>query len=104
MIAVRLRAMQLGVRDPPSWAQTTMCVATAAVATQAMCNLCSCSRGFGEEEEEDDFREDKRPDSILSKVAAIVLEAMQRVAAAVLYASVAVLAVTLLLMDPVVQH
>lgn len=99
MIAVRLRAMQLGVRDPQPWAQTTMYVATFSVAAQAICSLCACASG--DTSEDDDFDECK-PSSgnLLGKCVVISLLSVRYIAYLVMYASVAVLVVALLLMEP----
>merc|ERR1719476_898650 len=50
MIAVRMRAMQLHFRDPPAWAQRTMCIATIAVTVQTICSLVP---GIGGADSED---------------------------------------------------
>merc|ERR1719215_2551375 len=39
MIAVRMRAMQVHIRDPQPWAQLTMYVATLAVTTQVLASI-----------------------------------------------------------------
>jgi hypothetical protein len=47
MIGVRLRAMQLKIRDPQPWAQHAMYTATFAIVTQVACTLLFWSvRGF----------------------------------------------------------
>jgi len=94
MIAVRLRAMQLKVRDPQSWAQSTMYVATFAVIVQVGCSLCSagCDDGFDDPDRE-------MPD-IAVKVATIALLTVRYAAAMALYCAVAVLIAALLIMEP----
>merc|ERR1719362_483373 len=68
MIGVRLRAMQLRVRDPQQWAQTSMYVATIAVATQAFC--CLFTGANSDDMTRDDSFDDDNPGSsnILWKV------------------------------------
>lgn len=94
MIAVRLRAMQLKVRDPQSWAQSAMYIATFAVITQVGCSLCS---GDGEDKLEDADRE--MPD-IAVKVATIAILSLRYAAAIALYTAVAALIAALLVMEP----
>lgn len=100
MIAVRLRAMQLRIRDPQEWAQTGMYAATIAVATQAVCSLGACA---SKETDEDDEFDECRPGSInlLGKVIVIILLAVRYLAAVVLYICVAALIVSLISMEPV---
>lgn len=92
MIAVRLRAMQLGVRDPPQWAQATMCVASGAIAIQVCCSLFPGIGGIDADEL------GTAPSAILGKVAAIVLLLVRHVASVTLYGAVAVLIVALVFM------
>jgi len=95
MIACRMRAMQLQVRDPQQWAQTAMYVAALAVIIQVACSLCpmvgdSDSNRFDETD-------------VAGKVAAIALLALRHVAAATLYVAVAVLVAALLFMEPAAE-
>jgi len=95
MIACRMRAMQLRVRDPQQWAQTAMYVAALAVIVQVACSLCpmvgdSDSNRFEETD-------------VAGKVAAIALLALRQVAAATLYVAVAILVVALLFMEPAAE-
>jgi len=89
MIAVRLRAMQLRVRDPQPWAQVVMFTATVAVIVQAACNL---------------FVQDDLADSnMISKVAYILVLIIRNLSAAVLFGTVAALITALLLMQPAAE-
>lgn len=100
MTAVRLRAMQLRVRDPQPWAQSTMYVATFAVITQAACSLCACSVSSDECDDEGFNDSNPRPENLLGKVAVILLLFLRYVASAVLHVAVAALFVALLIMEP----
>jgi len=86
MIAVRLRAMQLRVRDPQPWAQIVMVTATSAVIIQAVCNFF--------------IQEDFAELSMASKVAYILVLIVRNLAAAVVFGTVAALIAALLLMQP----
>jgi hypothetical protein len=92
MIAVRMRAMQVHIRDPQPWAQVTMFVATTAVSTQVIASMiwaCFVEAGTvtcGEL-------------GIFGKLAAIVLLGMRYIAAACLYVAMIVLAIALVSMQ-----
>mmetsp|Transcript_7720 Transcript_7720/g.20811 ORF Transcript_7720/g.20811 Transcript_7720/m.20811 type:complete len:611 (-) Transcript_7720:226-2058(-) len=93
MIAVRLRAMQLKMRDPQSWAQNSMYVATFAVIVQVGCSLVQST--------EDSFDDpDREIPDIAVKVATIALLSVRYVATMTLYSAVAVLIAALLVMEP----
>eukprot|EP00929_Paragymnodinium_shiwhaense_P112283 TRINITY_DN80544_c0_g1_i1.p1 TRINITY_DN80544_c0_g1~~TRINITY_DN80544_c0_g1_i1.p1 ORF type:complete len:567 (+),score=119.65 TRINITY_DN80544_c0_g1_i1:189-1889(+) len=113
MIGVRLRAMQLKIRDPQVWAQTAMAAATGAVICKVVCSLLretsmavfqrgeatpgsiddpDCAAGVG-------TMEPIVEQSVISKVVTIVLLAFHYVASVVLYVAVLVLIVALLIMQ-----
>mmetsp|Transcript_70429 Transcript_70429/g.206008 ORF Transcript_70429/g.206008 Transcript_70429/m.206008 type:complete len:616 (+) Transcript_70429:87-1934(+) len=92
MIAVRMRAMQLKIRDPQPWAQTTMCIAASAIAVQVGCSLCFVSAG--------DSEVSCFSDTLAGKIVAIVILALRHAAAAALYLGTAALVVALLFMEP----
>lgn len=100
MIAVRLRAMQLRVRDPQPWAQSTMYVATFAVITQAACSLCACSVSSDESDDEGFKDCNPAPENLLGKVAVIILLLLRYIASAILHVAVAALFVALVIMEP----
>ncbi|CAE7535700.1 unnamed protein product [Symbiodinium natans] len=85
MIGCRLRAMQIGVRDPPYWAQCSMMVATAAVVIQVKCSLVAESELMTEQLIDRD---------IATKVAVLLILALRYVASAILFLSVAALMVS----------
>jgi hypothetical protein len=97
MIAVRMRAMQIHIRDPQPWAQITMYVATAAVTTQVLASiLYACLTDGSHQPDEDDLTNDLcKAESSLSggdvglfgKVAAVILLMVRYVAATALYAT-----------------
>eukprot|EP00933_Yihiella_yeosuensis_P001769 TRINITY_DN10294_c1_g2_i1.p1 TRINITY_DN10294_c1_g2~~TRINITY_DN10294_c1_g2_i1.p1 ORF type:complete len:587 (+),score=124.46 TRINITY_DN10294_c1_g2_i1:104-1762(+) len=91
MIAVRLRAMQLGVRDPPSWAQGSMAVATIAAVLQVVCSLLS----GGDADQGMDSKD------VLGKVLTISILLTRYLASAVLFCSVGSLIISLVWMQPV---
>lgn len=84
MIAVRLRAMQLGIRDPQPWAQVVMITAAMAVIVQSVCNLF--------------IQEDLAELSMASKLVYILMLLVRNLAAGVLFGAVAALIAALLLM------
>jgi len=91
MIALRLRAMHLGLPDPPPWAQTAMWVATASVVVQVMCSLFMCvADGEALDAAAADEGDAETPGALV-KVVAIALTALRYLAASVLYVSAAVL-------------
>eukprot|EP00440_Ansanella_granifera_P043509 gb/GFBE01047161.1/.p1 GENE.gb/GFBE01047161.1/~~gb/GFBE01047161.1/.p1 ORF type:complete len:538 (+),score=123.98 gb/GFBE01047161.1/:1-1614(+) len=93
MIGVRLRAMQIGIRDPPQWAQGSMIVATVAVVTQVLCSmLAEAGVAFGGA---DDGK------ALASKVFLITLLALRYTASAALFLSVGSLMLSLAWMQPV---
>ncbi|CAE7877726.1 hypothetical protein AK812_SmicGene12267 [Symbiodinium microadriaticum] len=92
MIGCRLRAMQIGVRDPPYWAQCSMMVATAAVLIQVKCSLVSESELITEKLNDRD---------VATKLAVLLILALRYVASAVLFLSVAALMVSVAWMQPV---
>lgn len=94
MIAVRLRAMQLAVRDPQPWAQKTMYVATCAVVVQAACSLRAGPP------DGDGLEDDKANTHLAGKVALICLLALRYTATLLLYVCVAVLVAALVVMEP----
>jgi len=108
LIAVRLRAMQLRVRDPQPWAQAAMCNTTIAIVTQVVCCLLVGAGGAsvvgGREEDtfDDDCATSKalRASHLGCKAFAIVLLVVQHLAALVLYCGIAALVVALLCMEP----
>lgn len=95
MIACRLRAMQLQVRDPQQWAQSAMYVAALAVIVQVACSL------YPMVGDSDSNRFDET--DVAGKVGAIALLALRHVAAATLYVAVAILIVALLFMEPAAE-
>eukprot|EP00931_Biecheleriopsis_adriatica_P041874 TRINITY_DN23879_c0_g1_i1.p1 TRINITY_DN23879_c0_g1~~TRINITY_DN23879_c0_g1_i1.p1 ORF type:complete len:189 (-),score=35.52 TRINITY_DN23879_c0_g1_i1:99-626(-) len=95
MIAVRLRAMQIGVRDPPLWAQNSMIVTTAAVITQVVCSLL----GEGQEQELEDKGEE--PWNLASKFGLITLIVLRYTATAILFLGVGSLIISLAWMQPI---
>lgn len=96
MIALRLRAMHLGLPDPQPWAQTTMRVATASVVAQVLCSLFMCVAD-GEALDAVDEDDAETPGALV-KVAAIVLTVLRYLAVFVLYVSAAVLIAALVAM------
>jgi len=92
MIAVRMRAMQLHVRDPQAWAQGAMYVATFSIIIQVGCSLYpdawDCESTVFDET------------VLVGKVAAIVLLVLRHAASASLYAAISALVAALLVMEP----
>lgn len=90
MIAVRMRAMQIHIRDPQPWAQITMYVASAAVTTQVLASILwacfvradDCALSCGEV-------------GLCGKVSAILILVVRYVAALVLYVAMIALVVAL---------
>jgi len=91
MIGVRLRAMQIGERDPPRWAQVSMVIATVAIVVQVLCSMLS-------EVEGDQSGEDK---VLASKLYLITLLILRYAASLVLFLGVASLIISLAWMQPV---
>jgi hypothetical protein len=90
MIAVRMRAMQLHIRDPQPWAQITMYVASSAVTTQVLASICwACFVRA------DDFALSCAEVGLIGKVAAIVILAVRYIAAIALYMAMIALVVAL---------
>lgn len=90
MIAVRMRAMQLHIRDPQAWAQVTMYVATSAVTTQVLASICwACFVRA------DDFALSCGEVGLFGKVAAIILLLVRYIAAITLYMAMITLVVAL---------
>lgn len=90
MIAVRMRAMQVHIRDPQPWAQITMYVASAAVTTQVLASiLWACFVRA------DDFALSCGEVGLVGKVAAIFILAVRYIAALSLYAAMIALVVAL---------
>jgi hypothetical protein len=91
MIGVRMRAMQVHIRDPQPWAQWTMIVATAAVSTNVVastvwaCSVQMLPSSGGEL-------------GVKAKVMALTLLGMRYVAAIVLYIAMIALVVALVIM------
>jgi len=94
MIGVRLRAMQIGVRDPPYWAQCCMMVATGAVITQVTCSIFTESQAVGGQIADKDA---------VTKLLLLAVLGLRYVASAVLFFSVASLMVSLAWMQPVLE-
>lgn len=91
MTAVRLRAMQLGIRDPQPWAQAAMCAAASAVALQVGCSLYPIAAG--------DSEAGDPAETVAGKMAAVAVLAVRHAAAAALYLAVAALVTALLFME-----
>jgi len=90
MIAVRMRAMQVHIRDPQAWAQITMYVATSAVTTQVLASiLWACFVRA------DDFALSCGEVGLVGKVAAIIILAVRYAAAVSLYMAQIALVVAL---------
>lgn len=94
MIGVRMRAMQIGVRDPPYWAQCCMLVATTAVITQVTCSILTESQAVGGQIVDKDA---------VTKLFLLSVLGIRYVASAVLFFSVASLMVSLAWMQPVLE-
>lgn len=94
MIAVRMRAMQILIRDPQPWAQITMYVATAAVSTQVLASiLWACFVRA------DDVALSCGEVGLVGKVAAILILAVRYIAAISLYMAMIALVVALTSMN-----
>lgn len=94
MIAVRMRAMQVHIRDPQPWAQITMYIATAAVSTQVVASiLWACFVRA------DDFALSCGEVGLVGKVAAIIILAVRYIAAISLYIAMIALVVALVSMQ-----
>jgi hypothetical protein len=90
MIAVRMRAMQLHIRDPQPWAQLTMYVATSAVSTQVVASiLWACFLRA------DDVALSCAEVGLLGKVAAIIILGVRYFAAMALYVAMIALVAAL---------
>jgi hypothetical protein len=98
MIALRLRAMHLGLPDPQPWAQTTMRVATASVVVQVGCSLFMCVADGEALDAAATDEGDAETSGALVKVVAIALTVLRYLASFVLYVSVAVLIAALVAM------
>mmetsp|Transcript_16521 Transcript_16521/g.28886 ORF Transcript_16521/g.28886 Transcript_16521/m.28886 type:complete len:543 (+) Transcript_16521:56-1684(+) len=89
MIGVRLRAMQIGERDPPRWAQVSMVIATVAVVTQVACSMLSEGEQNGDDK------------ALASKIYLITLLVMRYAASLALFLGVGSLIISLAWMQPV---
>merc|ERR1719272_2743073 len=90
MIAVRMRAMQVLIRDPQPWAQVTMYVATSAVTTQVLASiLWACFVRA------DNVALSCQEVGLAGKVAAILILFVRYIAAIALYVAVIALVVAL---------
>lgn len=112
MIGVRLRAMQLKIRDPQLWAQRAMACATGAVIVKVVCSLLrEASSASSREKHEKGGVDD--PDcaagvgsvepcvveqTVAMKILTIAILAFHYVASVLLYSAVAVLICALLVM------
>jgi hypothetical protein len=94
MIAVRMRAMQLHIRDPQPWAQITMYVASSAVTIQVLASVlwACCVRA-------DDVALSCGEVGLFGKVAAIMILAVRYIAALSLYIAMICLVVALISMQ-----
>ncbi|CAJ1366685.1 unnamed protein product, partial [Effrenium voratum] len=90
MIGVRMRAMQIGVRDPPYWTRFCMVVATVAVVTQVICSMAESDASAAGIADKD----------AATKLFLLVLVALRYAASLVLYLSVGSLMVSLAWMQP----
>lgn len=98
LIAVRLRAMQLGVRDPQPWAQAAMYASTCAVAVQLAASvLLACFPGMGDNDNMEDANEEEK--QVHTKIAIIALLAVRYIAVFVLYVAMGVLITALFVME-----
>jgi len=90
MIAVRMRAIQIHIRDPQPWAQITMYVASAAVTTQVLASIlwACCVKA-------DDIALSCGEVGLCGKVSAILILVVRYVAALVLYVAMIALVVAL---------
>jgi len=94
MIAVRMRAMQVHIRDPQPWAQVMMYIATAAVTTQVLASiLWACFVTA------DDFALSCGEVGLVGKVAAIIILAVRYIAAISLYMGMIALVIALISMQ-----
>jgi len=90
MIAVRMRAMQVHIRDPQPWAQLTMYVATLAVTTQVLASiLWACFVRA------DNVALSCQEVGLAGKVAAILILFVRYIAAIALYIAMIALVVAL---------
>jgi len=98
MISVRMRAMQVHIRDPQPWAQITMYVATSAVTTQVVASiLWACFVRA------DDVALSCGEVGLIGKVVAIIILAIRYVAAIALYIAMIALVVALFSMSQSAQ-
>lgn len=93
MVGVRLRAMQLKIRDPQLWAQQAMYVATFAVIVQVACSVVPLQG------EDDEGPLGADGSHALGKLLAILVLTLRYVASALLYGAVAVLIFAVFIMD-----
>lgn len=94
MIAVRMRAMQVRVRDPQPWAQVTMYVATSAVTTQVLASiLYACFVRA------DDMELSCSEVGVVGKVIAIIILVVRYISAISLYIAMIALVVALVSMQ-----
>jgi len=100
LIAVRLRAMQLGVRDPQPWAQVAMYASTIAVAVQLAASvLLACFPGMGENNDNSEEADDAEEKQVHTKMFMIALLAIRYLAVFVLYAAMGMLITALFIME-----
>jgi len=98
LIAVRLRAMQLGVRDPQPWVRAGMYASTGAVAVQLAASVVlACFPGMGDNDNSEDAAEEEK--QVGTKIAIIALLAIRYAAVFVLYVAMAMLITALFLME-----
>eukprot|EP00747_Dinoflagellata_sp_TGD_P000759 gnl/TRDRNA2_/TRDRNA2_101004_c0_seq1.p1 gnl/TRDRNA2_/TRDRNA2_101004_c0~~gnl/TRDRNA2_/TRDRNA2_101004_c0_seq1.p1 ORF type:complete len:551 (-),score=86.20 gnl/TRDRNA2_/TRDRNA2_101004_c0_seq1:56-1708(-) len=99
MIAVRLRAMQLHIRDPQLWAQVAMYIATVSVTIMVLASagIMAVSPGVDLEECKEEVGE---VTSVAGKVCAIILLTLRYAAAACMYGAMAALITALFVMKP----
>jgi len=98
MISVRMRAMQVHIRDPQPWAQITMYIATLAVTTQVVASiLWACFVRA------DDVALSCGEVGLIGKVVAIIILVIRYVAAVALYMAMIALVVALTSMSQSAQ-
>lgn len=97
MIGVRLRAMQLRLRDPQPWAQTAMYAASYSVLVHVSCSLL-CPAPVSNAGGDGNF--DAKELALVSKAGIIALLALRYIASVALFVSVGVLIAALVSMDP----
>jgi hypothetical protein len=104
MIGVRLRAMQLGVQDPPPWAQVAMWIASVSVVAKVVCSMVTTAL---EPREADASSSDEdaaaasswKKRTAAEKLVAIALLATTLLATFLLYIAVSVLIVAVFVME-----